>query len=299
MNKIKNMNKIKVSGFADKSFYALNYVISALVLLVTLYPLYYVFIASVSSPNLLLNGKIWLIPKGITFEGYIKIAGDNRVLFGYKNSILYAAVGTLISLVVTLPASYALSGKELKLRPIIMFMFVFTMFFTGGIVPTFLLISELGLYDTFMVMVLPGAFSIWNMIIARTYFAHQIPNEIKEAAIIDGCTHTQLFIRIVLPLSKAITAIIALFCIVGHWNSFFPALIYLKSWEKYPLQIFLRDILVQFSFVEDMQGEEQLNNLIEVIKYDVIVVSILPMMAIYPFIQKYFVQGIMIGSLKG
>ncbi len=291
--------EVKTLSSSDRVFTILNYIFCTVALLVTLYPIYYVVIASFSDPFLLLNGRVWLWPRGFTLAGYEAIAEDSRVLTGYRNTLLYAAGGTVITLFVIMPAAYALSGKELKLRPLIMAIFVFTLFFSGGLIPTYLLVRSLGMIDTFWVMVLPTAVSVWHLIIARTFFANEIPTELKESALMDGASHTRIFTSIVLPLSKAIFAVIALYTIVFHWNSYFSALIYLQSGERWPLQLFLRQILIQFQSVEGTDAEDHFNNVAEIIKYGVIVVSIAPMIIIYPFIQRYFVQGVMIGSLKG
>lgn len=283
----------------DRTFHIINYILCTLALLVTVYPVYYVIIASVSDPLLLLNGRVWLWPRGLTLAGYENLAEDSRVLTGYRNTIFYAAGGAIVTLLVVMPAAFALSGKELKLRPVIMGVFVFTIFFSGGLIPTYLLIRGLGMLDTFWVMVLPNAVSIWYLIIARTYFANEIPVELKESALMDGASYTTIFLSIVMPLSKAIFAVIALYTIVAQWNSYFNALVFLQSFERWPLQIFLREILIEFESVEGTEADDHFNSIAEVIKYGVIVVSIVPMLILYPFLQRYFVQGVMIGSLKG
>jgi len=283
----------------DRLFHTINYMLTGIALFLTLYPLFLVVISSFSSPEYVLNGKVWLYPKGFTLDGYIKIFEDTRIWVGYMNTILYAFVGTGISLFATLPAAYALSRKDLVFRNFFMFFFTFTMFFSGGLIPTFLLVRDLGMYDTFWVMVIPSAVGIWNLILARTFIMNEIPDELYESAAIDGCSNIRFFVSIVLPLSKAIIAVISLYCIVGHWNNYFNALIYLKSSAKYPLQLFLRDILIVNNNVEELGADEALSNIVEVIKYGVIIVSIIPLVLIYPFLQKYFVKGVMVGSLKG
>ena len=283
----------------DLAFDIFNYTIGTFAMLVVLYPLYFVLLASFSGPNYVVNGTVWLWPKGLTLNGYRKILEDSRIWIGYRNTILYAGVGTLISLFVTLPAAYALARRELMLRKFFMLFFTFTMFFSGGLIPTFLVVRGLGLYDTFWAIVIPWSLSVWSLIITRTFFMTEIPEELRDSAMMDGCTNFNFFAQIVLPLSKAIVAVIALYSIVGHWNGYFNALVYLRNAQLRPLQLFLRDILLLYGNVEDMSPDDSLNNIVEIIKYGVIVVSIVPLLIVYPFIQRYFVKGVMIGSLKG
>ncbi|NMM52995.1 carbohydrate ABC transporter permease [Paenibacillus aquistagni] len=292
----------------DKIFLTFNYIYLTIALLLVLYPLLYIVSASISDPKLVASGEMWLFPKGITFEGYKMVFQNDKIWMGYGNTILYTVIGTCVNLIVTIPAAYALSRKDFVGRNFFMGMFMVTMFIGGGLVPGYLLIKNLGLVNSMWALILPGAASIWNIIVSRTFFASTIPRELQEAAQIDGCTNMRLFIKIVLPLSAPIIAVMALFYGVGHWNSYFSALIYLNDESKFPLQMILRQILVLNEISADTAGAinasvaEAMNNKAEVaalLKYGVIIVSTLPVIAIYPFLQRYFVQGVMIGSVKG
>lgn len=275
----------------DKAFSIFIYSISFAILIATLYPLYFVIIASFSNPVEVTSGHVWLFPKDITFLGYQRIFHDDRIWTGYVNSILYTIAGTAVSMAVTLPAAYALSRRDFRPRKALMLYFVFTMFFSGGLIPTYITINTYGLTDTVWVMILPFAFNTFNMIIARTFFENSIPDELLEAARIDGCGNTRFFFQIVIPLSKAVLSVILLFFIVTKWNEYFMALIYLQKQELMPLQIILRNILLQNSAFQNgsgATGNSSVANLADLIKYGVIIVSTLPMLLIYPFIQKYF-----------
>ncbi len=286
----------------DKVFRFFLYLISGFILLIVLYPLYFVVIASFSDPSAVASGQVWLVPKGLTLDGYKELFRHNEIWTGYANTILYTIAGTFIGVAVNIFAAYALSKKDLVGRKVLMWLFVFTMFFNGGLVPTFITIKDFGLYNTFWVMVLPFSVSVYNIIVARTFFENTIPAELNDAAKIDGCGNIYYFFKIVLPLSKAILAVIALWTAVGMWNSYFNALVYLKDSWRYPLQLALRNILItnnlQMSFGsgEAMQIALRLSNLM---RYSVIIVSTLPIMCVYPFAQKYFNQGVMIGAVKG
>ncbi|SFF16959.1 putative aldouronate transport system permease protein [Paenibacillus catalpae] len=292
----------------DKIFLVLNYMFVFLAFLVVFYPLIYIVSASISNPKLVGSGEMWLWPKGITFDGYARVFQNSNIWTGYGNTILYTVVGTAINLAVTLPAAYALSRKDFTGRHFFMGLFMVTMFFGGGLVPTYLLVKELHLINTIWAIVLPSAASIWNIIVARTFFQSSLPRELQEAAQIDGCTNLRLFMKIILPLSMPIIAVMALFYGVGNWNSYFSALIYLNEAAKYPLQLVLRQILVlqetaaQGSGAMDSSTASALNSKAEIaalVKYAVIIVATVPVIAIYPFLQRYFVQGVMIGSVKG
>jgi putative aldouronate transport system permease protein len=292
----------------DKGFLVLNYIFVLLAFLVVFYPLVYMVSASISNPKLVGSGEMWLWPMDITFDGYKRVFENSNIWIGYGNTILYTFVGTAINLAVTLPAAYALSRKDFMGRNFFMGLFMVTMFFGGGLVPTYLLIKELHMINTIWAIVLPSAASIWNIIVARTFFQSTLPTEVQEAAQIDGCTNLRLFTKIVLPLSMPIIAVMALFYGVGHWNSYFSALIYLNDAAKYPLQLVLRQILVlqetaaQGGGAMDSASASALNSKAEIaalVKYAVIIVATVPVIAIYPFLQRYFVQGVMIGSVKG
>ncbi|MGG4130918.1 carbohydrate ABC transporter permease [Paenibacillus illinoisensis] len=292
----------------DKIFLTLNYIYVTIAFLLVAYPLVYMISASISNPKEVASGAMWLFPKDITFEGYERVLQDQRIWSGYANTILYTVVGTAVNLAVTIPAAYALSRRDLVGRGFFMGVFMFTMFFGGGLVPSYLLIKELGMINSMWALILPSAASVWNIIVSRTFFQGTIPSELQEAAQMDGCSNFKLFFKIVLPLSMPIIAVMALFYGVGHWNSYFSAMIYLNDSAKYPLQLVLRQILVlqemsaQGSGMMDGSSASALNNKAEVaalVRYAVIIVSTLPVIIIYPFLQRYFVQGVMIGSVKG
>ena len=286
----------------DRIFRALCYFIMTLLLLLVLCPLIFVCSASVSDPSMVASGKVLLLPKGFTLDGYRRVFQDKSILTGYANTIFYTTVGTLINLAVTVPAGYALARSTLPGKRFFMTYFMIPMYFGGGLIPTFLVVNALHLYNTRAVMVLLYAFSMYNCIICRTFFGG-LPKEVEEAAIIDGCTSFQVFWQIVLPLSKALMGVMVLYFAVAHWNTYFAALIYLRDTDKHPLQLVLRKILVLETASDDMIGMEEAAlaklQLKELVKYAVIIVSSLPVLILYPFLQKYFDQGVMIGSVKG
>ncbi|USK33405.1 carbohydrate ABC transporter permease [Bacillus sp. F19] len=288
---------------SDKVFNFVNYLLLAIITLLVLYPLYFVLSASVSDPLYVLRGEMWLLPKDINFDAYKKVFMNDDILNGFWNTIKYTTVGTAINVVMTTMAAFPLSRKDFMGRNLIMGFLVFTMFFSGGLIPSYLLIKELGMLDTFWVMVIPNAVAIWNIIIMRTFFQTTIPIELQESAMIDGCSNIQILIKIVLPLSMPVIAVMVLFYAVGHWNSYFNALIYLQDRELFPLQLILREILIQSQTDEMVKAtsesfvKQQLS--VEGLKYAVLVVSNIPMMLLYPFLQRYFVKGFMIGAIKG
>lgn len=287
----------------DRLFNAANYAILSCVTLSVLYPLVYVVSASFSSPYAVMSGQVWLWPVDLSLAGYEAVFNNGRVWSGFANSLFYTVAGTFINVVLTIMAAYPLSRKDLVGRGFFMFLFVFTMMFNGGLIPTFLLVKDLGLLDTRAVMLMITAMSVWHMIIARTYFQVTIPKELNEAAEVDGCGNLRFLWSVVLPVSGPILAVIALFYAVGHWNQFFNALIFLNDPDKFPLQIVLRDILVQnevdLASITDVQDLIAREGLKELLKYSLIVVATVPLMIVYPFVQKHFVKGVMIGSLKG
>ena len=270
---------------------------------VILYALWFVVIASISDPNLVASGEVLFLPRGITWEGYKYILRDKRIWTGYFNTIRYAGVGTIFALFITIPAGYALSRQDMVGRSLIMKLLLFTKYFSGGLIPTYLVVKGLHLVDTPYVLMILGSFSVFNLILCRTFFINTMPMELQEAAEIDGCNIFQYFIQIVIPLSKAIIAIMALYYAVGHWNSFFNGLIYVTDNRLYPLQVILRDILISGQSVDptttDPDALEMMKQIARTIKYGVIIVSSLPVLVMYPFGQKYFVRGVMIGSVKG
>lgn len=287
----------------DKIFDVVVIMLSIILLAIVIYPLYFIVIASISNPDLVSSGEVLFMPKDITLEAYKYILKDQRIWTGYYNSIRYTFFGTLIALALTIPAGYALSRKDLVGNQIIMKIMVFTMYFSGGLIPTYLVIKNLGLIDTSAILMILGSFSVFNLIITRTFFVSTIPDELQEAAEIDGCGIPRFFFSIVLPLSKSIIAIMFLYYAVGHWNSFFNGMMYVKSQNLYPLQVILRDILIsgQNLMTEgaDMEYVLEMQRISRTIKYGVIIVSTVPVLMIYPFVQKHFVKGVMIGSVKG
>lgn len=293
--------KRKTKG--DFVFDIINYTLLTGSMLLILYPLYFVLIASFSDPNLIYSGEIWLFPKGLTLDGYERIFADSTIWIGYGNSLLYAVVGTAISVTITLMAAYPLARKDLIGRGAIMWFFMFTMFFGGGLIPTYLLIKDLNMINTIWALVVPGAAGVFNIIIVRTFFQSTIPDEMREAAFIDGCSNTRFFLSMVLPLSKPIIAVMVLYHVVGFWNGFFDAMIYLNEESKYPLQLVLRNILVQnqvnSNMMIDVESYAAKLRVTELIKYGVIIIASLPLLVLYPFLQRYFVKGAMIGSIKG
>lgn len=275
------------------------------VVFVTIYPLWFVVIASISNAGLVSQGEVILFPKGININGYIKVMQEPRIWIGYRNTILYSVVGTLVNMLVTLPVGFALSRAEFKPRRIILFLFTFTMFFSGGLIPSYLLYKDLGILNTMWVFILPGAVSVYNVIIVRSFFESSIPEELHDAAQIDGLGYFGYFMKIVLPLSSAIIGVIALYYFVAHWNDYFTGLIYIRDQNKQPLQVVLQNILLANQVTTSGGGSSNGQSMIErqqladSIKYGIIIVSTLPLLIIYPFVQKYFTKGVMIGAVKG
>lgn len=283
-------------------FDVLVHIIGAILLLLVLYPLVLVLSCSISDPQLVATGHVLLLPKGKTFEGYRYVLKNKDILVGYGNTFFYTVTGTMINLAVTVPAGYALTKKSLPGGKFFMAFFMFVMYFSGGLIPTFLVVKGLGLYNSRLVLLILGAFNTYNCIICRTFF-DAMPKELEEAAIIDGCSVTGTFVKVVLPLSKALMGVMILYFAVGHWNAYFDALIYIKDDSMQPLQVFLRRILIlarqQASREEAAEYAHSLANLEAQMRYAVIVVSSLPLLIVYPFLQKYFDKGVMIGSVKG
>jgi putative aldouronate transport system permease protein len=292
----------------DKVFDVINVTLLGLILVVTAYPVYFVVIASISDPNLVSGGHIVFLPRGFNLEGYRYILKDDSILGGYRNSLFYAFGQTVMSIILTLPAAYALSRRDLLGRKWLMFAMVFTMYFTGGIIPFYVLIRKLGMINSVLALMLPNAVNVFNIIIARTFYVSSIPNELLESAQMDGCTNTRFFIAVVLPLSSAITAIIVLFNVVQNWNAFFHAMLFIQDAKKWPLQLILRRLLIMnealtgssdaltMMSAEEIQRGQQIADLL---RYGIIVAAMAPLLILYPFLQKYFVKGIMIGSIKG
>lgn len=285
----------------DRPLDMLLYGALGIAMILCAYPVYFVLLASISDATYVNSGRLLLYPVGIQFEGYKHVLNEPRIATGYLNTILYTVGGTALGLTMSLMAGYSLSRKDLPGRNIIMGAMVFTMYFSGGLIPTFIVIKNLNLLDTRWVLILLGSVSVYNIILIRTFFQSNIPPELQEAAFIDGCSNTRFFLTFALPLSSAIIAVIALYLAVGYWNSYFNALIYITDRSKHPLQIFLREILMTQTATDNADGEmaSEYMRMVQVVKYAVIVVSTAPIMCLYPFLQKYFVKGVMVGSLKG
>ena len=290
------------SGLSDRIYNICVMIIALSALLLVLYPMYFIVIASFSSSTLENQGQVILLPKGINFYGYQKILERFEIWRGYRNTIFYTVGGTLLNLAVTLPAAYVLAQSRFRARRFIMTLFVITMYFGGGMVPTYMLVKSLHLINSPFTMVIMGAVSVYNVIITRTFFENSIPAELQEAAELDGCSHFKYFTSIVLPLSKAVISVITLYYAVGHWNDFFTALLYLNKDEYQPLQTILRNILISNQAMAGTTGAGEgafAQEYADQIKFAVIIVSTVPVLCIYPFIQKYFEKGVMIGAVKG
>ncbi len=298
------MSRIKKTQ-GDKIFDAVNYAFLTLLLIIVLYPLVYILSSSLSSTSAVMAGRVWLFPVEPTLRGYNAIFEHKYILSGYGNSFYYMIVGTIVNVIMTIMAAYPLSRKDFKARNVIMALFVFTMFFGGGMIPSYILINQLGLVNKRAVMIIPGALSVWNVIITRTYFQTNISDELLEAAQLDGCSDVKFILKVVTPLSGAIIAVITLFYAVGHWNAFFNAFIYLHDKSLFPLQLILREVLIlseiDVSMVASVRMEEieAREGIKELLKYSLIVAASLPVLCMYPFVQKYFVKGVMIGAIKG
>ncbi|MEC0203733.1 carbohydrate ABC transporter permease [Paenibacillus lautus] len=279
------------------------YIILSFITLLVLYPLFFVLIASISAPETVMRGEVWLWPKELSFVGYERLFANSELMRGFLNTLLYTTTGTALNVLMTIAAAYPLSRVDFKGRHVFTLIIVFTMFFSGGMIPNYLLVKELGMLDTIWAIIIPSAVSVWNIIIMRTFFQSSIPKEMQEAAFIDGASNMRVLLRIVLPLSGPILAVMVLFYAVGHWNSYFSALIYLSDRSNYPMQLFLREILVQGQMQEmvDISDDSLARSLMdaEAIKYAAVIVTNLPMLLLYPFLQKYFVKGVMIGAIKG
>lgn len=288
----------------DRLFLMANDIFLFLILLVVLYPLVYVVSASFSSPSAVVTGKVWLFPVEPSLAGYKAVFSNKSIMTGYANTLFYTIAGTLLNVVLTIAAAYPLARRDFKPRNVIMMIFAFTMFFGGGIIPTYILIKNLGLIDTRWVMILPQALSVFNIIITRTFFQNT-PSELLEASQIDGCSDMRYLISVLLPLSKPIIAVMSLFYSVMHWNAFFDALLYLNSESLRPLQLVLREILVvnsiDVSMMQNVNIEELAarQGLSELLKYSLIIIASVPLLLFYPFIQRFFVKGVMIGAIKG
>ena len=295
---VKSMRETK----SDRIFDIVNVSVCAIILLIVAYPIWIVLISSFSDPFALMAGKVWITPIGFTFDGYRAIFTHKQVWSGMWNSTIYTVGGTLVNMIVTIMAAYPLSRKDFTMRNAISLLFAFTMWFSGGLIPTYLLIKNMGFFDSRWVMIIPSAMSVWNMIILRTYFQSNISGELLESAKLDGCDDFRYLWNIAVPLSKPSLAVICLYYMVANWNVFMQAYLYIQDQSLYPIQIVLREILL-LGKVEDVstnaieESNAQMMN--ELLKYSLVIVASLPMIIIYPFVQKYIVKGIMIGAIKG
>ena len=299
----------KTKSLSNRMFYLFNTVFWCVVMFIIIYPLYLVLIASVSDPNAVYKGEVIWHPVGFTLSGYKAVLEYKELLNSYLNSIIYTVVSVVISITVTLGAAYVLSRPKFKGKGFFNFYFVFTMFFSGGLIPTFLIMRDIHLYNTPWIMILMGCVSVWNLMVARTYIQNSIPHELYEAAMLDGASHFQYFSKVVIPLSKTIMAVLAVYYGVGKWNDFFTGMVYLRDRNLFPLQTILKEILASLQMnladlvmaMDSVAVEEYYEALrvANLAKYCIIVVATVPVVLLYGFLQKYFEKGVMIGSLKG
>ena len=299
---MKDSSSIKDAA-PDRIFMFIVTVILGVIILVILYPLYFTVIASFSDPQMVNQGKVILLPKGFTAEGYQRLIMDPAIPRGYANTIVITVTGTAISVFLTLTAAFALANHRLIGKKFFTGFFAFTMFFNGGMIPTYILVRNLGMTNTFWSLILPGCVGAWNLFLVRTFYTTVIPQELYEAAVIDGASVTSYYYRIVLPLSSAIISVMILYYGVGYWNLFFPALLYIRDEALYPLQMVLRNIILanESLALSDLDAETvaQRQRIIDLLKYSSMIVASVPLLAAYPFLQKYFSQGVMVGSIKG
>ncbi|MBQ3705736.1 MAG: carbohydrate ABC transporter permease [Clostridia bacterium] len=299
------MAKNKVShGLSDKTSDIILVIITAVVLFLVAYPLYYVLIASFSNPYDVYAGKTFLLPSQPTLDGYKAVFADSNIFTGYMNSIKYTVIGTIFSVTLLYITAYPLAQKDLPGRKLFSMFFIITMYFGGGLVPTYLIVKQTGLINNMWALFLPGGVGVGNMIIVRNYFQNSIPHELIEASEIDGCSKLRTFLRIVIPLSMPIMAVMVVFSMVAYWNDWFTALIYLTGAEKAPLPLVLRNVLIRSSVSAAQAstisgGYAELNKVTEMIKFSSIIVAAAPMLIVYPFVQKYFEKGFMAGAVKG
>ena len=298
--------KIKKGFSADNIFDSVNLVLMLMVLVIFVWPLWFVFIASFSDPVAVNSGQVLLLPKDFVWDGYKMTFGHEALWRGYKNTAIYTVVGTFLNLVLSVCFAYPLSRRDFKLRKFFLIIFVFTMYFSGGLIPSYLIVKKVGVLNTAWAMMIPGAISVYNALIIRSYFLNSIPSELEEAAFLDGANTAQYLWKVVLPLSKPVLAVVGLYYAVSHWNDYYNALIYLYNDDLYPLQTVLRTILnTSSSLVDatagsvDAESIEAAFNTYMSMKYCVVIVAAVPMLCVYPFIQKFFVKGVMVGSVKG
>ena len=286
----------------DRQILWLNRVIVTFLVVITIVPLIYVLVASFMDPATLINKGISFNPKDWTIQGYQRVFADDSILRGFVNSLFYSFSFSLLTVFITMITAYPLSRPNLAGKKIIMTFFVITMFVGGGLIPTYLLVKNLGMLDSVWAIIIPGAINVWNIILARTYFS-ALPKELSEAATIDGANDLQILFKVMLPLAKPIMFVLFLYAFVGQWNSYFDAMIYINDPDLQPLQLVLRNILIQNQPSQDMVGANtamaEMKQIAELIKYATIVISSLPLIIMYPFFQKYFDKGVLVGSVKG
>ncbi len=283
----------------DRIFYLVDYLLIGLVICITLYPFLFILSASISETGALGRGEVWLLPIGLNLEAYKLVMNDPKIWSGYYNTIWFVGIGTTINILMTTLTAYPLSRKKFGARNVLMMFIAFTMFFSGGLVPSYLLVKTLGMINTRWAIVIPAAISTYNLIIMRTFF-ESIPESIHESATIDGCPEFKILLRIFLPLSLPVMAVMVLFYAVAHWNSYFSAMIYLNDEDKYPLQLWLRKILIQYEQNDILHDITEGRDVVgQSVRYATIIVSTVPILLVYPFLQKYFVKGVMIGAIKG
>ena len=301
--------KMKMT-LGERIFVSTNYTLLTIIFIIMIYPILYVISASISDPFAVSSGKMLLWPVEPTLDGYKFIFRYKEVWTGYANTIFYTVTGTICSLIVTIPCAYCLSRKDVEGRKLIMFLFLFTMYFNGGLIPTYLNMNSLGLVNTRAAMVLNGMVSVYNLIVARTFFLNSIPYELQEAAYLDGCSNFKLFLKVVIPLSAPILIVQALYYGVAQWNAYFEAMVYLKDRTMFPLQVILKEILTQSRLAaealleggyssEEIAAYKVMGERADQMKYGIIVIASLPMMIVYPFLQKFFNKGMLVGSVKG
>ena len=298
--KVKRNNHIKETG-SEKVFYFLNGLFLTFFFLITLYPILCMVSGAISSPSAVAKGSVTFYPIGFSLRGFELNLQNAKVITGFLNSVFYTVVGTILNLGITLLTAYVMSRKELPFRSAISFFMAFTMWFSGGMIPNFLLIRNLGMFNTRWALLIPGMLNVWNMIVCRTYITSTIPDEMFEAASIDGCGYVRFWVKMVLPLSTAIIAVLTLWYSISHWNSYFNALLYVYDPKKQPLQLFLRSLLVTDMAADfsDVDTATESLGIQELMKNSMILIACLPLWILYPFVQRYFVEGVMIGSVKG
>ncbi|MGN0991689.1 MAG: carbohydrate ABC transporter permease [Candidatus Ventricola sp.] len=290
-----------IQSAGDRLFDTINIIILIVLCLIVVYPLYYVVLASITDPAVVHTGKLLLYPEAPYFKGYAEALAYPQLISGYANTIWYTVLNAIVALCATIPAAYALSRRDLVGRRVVMFLFTFTMFFNGGIIPMFLTIKSLKIYNTAWALVLPAAVSVYNLIVCRSFFESSLPQELLEAAQIDGCNDFRFFFTMAIPLSKTIIAVMLLYYATAMWNTFFNALMFLQDEAKMPLQVVLRNLVLSNQLSMSASGAEfaEKQKLVDQLKYVIITVSAVPLMIVYPFVQKYFASGVMLGAVKG